>query len=193
MAGPGYGGALLDSDRDGLADLVEQRLGLDPYQPDSNHDGLSDSYELVYAGAPPAALTATDPGRYDTLITQLLQSSGGLTADPYAGTPDAWVTLPPVGDSGAPATAGDSAAGHLHGLALPAGDDPGSADDWSAGGAHPAEYGVSLAGPLGTGGSGPGQGDHQGDQGHPDHGHTDQGHTDHGAGHDPAGHDGHGG
>lgn len=48
----------LDSDNDGLADLVEKTLGTDPEKADTDGDGLTD-YEEAY-------ITGTNPLKYDT-------------------------------------------------------------------------------------------------------------------------------
>ncbi len=42
---PSCGDLLIDSDGDGLADLVEARVGSDPYAPDSDGDGVGDRIE----------------------------------------------------------------------------------------------------------------------------------------------------
>jgi hypothetical protein len=48
----------LDSDGDGLTDLIEKRLGTDPYNIDTDGDGLMDGEELMGWG--------TDPLKADT-------------------------------------------------------------------------------------------------------------------------------
>jgi cell wall-associated NlpC family hydrolase len=53
---PELGGA--DSDRDGLTDAMERRLGLDPRNADTDGDNLGDAYEMV--------TTRTDPRRADS-------------------------------------------------------------------------------------------------------------------------------
>ncbi|HEU4422534.1 MAG TPA: transglycosylase SLT domain-containing protein [Pilimelia sp.] len=66
-----FGGS--DTDRDGLTDDVEQRLGLDPTRMDTDGDNLSDSYELVTA--------RTDPTRADTdgdRLTDAFELAAGL-------------------------------------------------------------------------------------------------------------------
>ena len=52
-----YSTELLDTDKDGLADLYEEMLGTDKTLPDTDKDGLID-YEEVY-------ITNTDPTKYD--------------------------------------------------------------------------------------------------------------------------------
>lgn len=54
-----YSTELLDTDKDGLADLYEEMLGTDKTQPDTDKDGLTD-YEEVY-------ITNTDPTKYDSV------------------------------------------------------------------------------------------------------------------------------
>lgn len=49
---------LIDSDNDGLADIVEEIYGTDPNNPDTDGDGLTD-YEEIH-------LTGTNPLKYDT-------------------------------------------------------------------------------------------------------------------------------
>jgi len=48
-----YGGTFRDSDGDGLRDRDEFRLGTDPYNPDSDSDGLSDGEEVLIFGTNP--------------------------------------------------------------------------------------------------------------------------------------------
>ena len=54
-----YSTELLDTDKDGLADLYEEMLGTDKTLPDTDKDGLTD-YEEVY-------ITNTDPTKYDSV------------------------------------------------------------------------------------------------------------------------------
>ena len=54
-----YSTELLDTDKDGLADLYEEMLGTDKTLPDTDKDGLTD-YEEVY-------ITSTDPTKYDSV------------------------------------------------------------------------------------------------------------------------------
>lgn len=54
-----YTTELLDTDKDGLADLYEEMLGTDKTLPDTDKDGLTD-YEEVY-------ITNTDPTKYDSV------------------------------------------------------------------------------------------------------------------------------
>ena len=54
-----YTTELLDTDKDGLADLYEEMLGTDKTVPDTDKDGLTD-YEEVY-------ITNTDPTKYDSV------------------------------------------------------------------------------------------------------------------------------
>jgi len=49
---------LIDSDNDGLADIVEEVYGTDPNSPDTDGDGLTD-YEEIH-------ITGTNPLKYDT-------------------------------------------------------------------------------------------------------------------------------
>ena len=54
-----YSTELLDTDKDGLADLYEEMLGTDKTLPDTDKDGLTD-YEEAY-------ITNTDPTKYDSV------------------------------------------------------------------------------------------------------------------------------
>ena len=54
-----YTTELLDTDKDGLADLYEEMLGTDKTVPDTDKDGLTD-YEEAY-------ITSTDPTKYDSV------------------------------------------------------------------------------------------------------------------------------
>jgi len=54
-----YTTELLDTDKDGLADLYEEMLGTDKTLPDTDKDGLTD-YEEAY-------ITNTDPTKYDSV------------------------------------------------------------------------------------------------------------------------------
>ena len=54
-----YTTELLDTDKDGLADLYEEMLGTDKTVPDTDKDGLTD-YEEAY-------ITNTDPTKYDSV------------------------------------------------------------------------------------------------------------------------------
>lgn len=54
-----WGAVTADGDGDGLADLVERRLGLDPASPDSDGDGMDDRADMLPLG--PAAGTPPHP------------------------------------------------------------------------------------------------------------------------------------
>jgi cell wall-associated NlpC family hydrolase len=53
IAGMGPGEMPVDSDHDGVTDVYEMSHGTDPHNPDSDHDGLTDGFELLH-GANPA-------------------------------------------------------------------------------------------------------------------------------------------
>ena len=55
----GYDIEVLDSDEDGLPDIYELKIGTDPYDQDTDDDGLTDYQEYVY--------TQTDPLVYDSV------------------------------------------------------------------------------------------------------------------------------
>ncbi len=75
-----HGGALIDTDHDGLADSVEQHLGTDPYGADTDHDGLSDAFEMLYGHSNPLQAT-TDPAAIDVALQGI-----GLGTVAVAGT-----------------------------------------------------------------------------------------------------------
>jgi hypothetical protein len=52
---------LLDTDEDGLTDLVEATLGTDPNLPDSDGDGVSDGAEVAAGTDPTVPPAGTDP------------------------------------------------------------------------------------------------------------------------------------
>jgi hypothetical protein len=58
----------MDTDGDGLSGIVEQSLGTDPDNPDTDGDGFSDSMEISELGSDP--LDSDDPG--DGVIRQAL-------------------------------------------------------------------------------------------------------------------------
>ncbi|MBT5379343.1 MAG: SUMF1/EgtB/PvdO family nonheme iron enzyme, partial [Opitutae bacterium] len=59
-----FGDTSLDSDEDGLSDLYEQSLGSDPYNSDTDGDGLKDGDEANIHGSSPV-LTDTDGDGFD--------------------------------------------------------------------------------------------------------------------------------
>jgi hypothetical protein len=85
-----------DADRDGLPDDVELKVGTDPNDFDTDHDGLTDYYELV--GMPERADTSPDqdsgllPG---VEVAYAAEASGPKPVEPPAGTPktDGWKTI----------------------------------------------------------------------------------------------------
>jgi uncharacterized protein (TIGR03382 family) len=85
-----------DSDGDGVADLREAELGLDPARPDTDGDGVEDGAEL--GGDPPVdsdgdglidALDATD----DSLSRSPLPNDGKVSACGAVAAPAAWSLL----------------------------------------------------------------------------------------------------
>ncbi|HET9658362.1 MAG TPA: NlpC/P60 family protein, partial [Kineosporiaceae bacterium] len=100
------GGGLLDTDGDGLPDRQEERLGLDPYLADTDHDLYSDSYELLFGHADlsdrlPSGLAWN--GSADAVLL------GGDTAAP--GSPAGTVAADAGHGDLAPGPAGAGAAG----------------------------------------------------------------------------------
>ncbi len=66
---------ILDSDNDGLLDCIELEIGTDPFNPDTDDDGLSDGDELYVSG--------TDPCNPDTDNDELLDSDEGYNSNFY--------------------------------------------------------------------------------------------------------------
>ena len=60
-----FGDTSLDSDDDGLSDLYEQSLGSDPYDSDTDRDGLKDSEEANTYGSSPVATDTDEDGFND--------------------------------------------------------------------------------------------------------------------------------
>jgi cell wall-associated NlpC family hydrolase len=96
------GGALLDTDGDGLSDRQERRLGLDPYSTDTDHDLLSDSYEVLFAHSDPLTAQHTDLSwgpEADAALAQAVPTgavSGTHLASAHTGSP------PTLTDGGKP-------------------------------------------------------------------------------------------
>jgi hypothetical protein len=67
----------MDADGDGLSGIVEQSLGTDPNNPDTDGDGFSDSMEVSELNSDP--LDPDDPG--DGVIRQALTQSEETTKD----------------------------------------------------------------------------------------------------------------
>ncbi len=59
---PSCGDPLVDSDGDGLADLVERRIGTDPLDPDTDGDGLRDRTEWLFGASGLDPLDGGDAG-----------------------------------------------------------------------------------------------------------------------------------
>ena len=68
-----------DSDGDGLPDLVEERLLLDPYDPDTDHDGISDGADPV-----PHVPATGKPSVPPELMAQFIEQITGKGARPRA-------------------------------------------------------------------------------------------------------------
>lgn len=84
----------LDSDGDGITDVLEQRLGLDAFLADTDADGTSDGYELLVVRTKADAADSDADGVADgqelLLGTDPLRADGqGLLAAQAAGGPDA--------------------------------------------------------------------------------------------------------
>ncbi|MDP6215513.1 MAG: hypothetical protein QGI41_11360, partial [Acidimicrobiales bacterium] len=71
------GGVVEDADGDGLSGIVEQSLGTDPNNPDTDGDGFTDSEEVNQLRSDP--LDANDPG--DGTVRQALTQSEETTND----------------------------------------------------------------------------------------------------------------
>ncbi len=61
---PGCGEPLVDTDGDGLADIVELRIGTDPFDPDTDGDGVNDYIEWTMRLSGLDPLDPTDSGCY---------------------------------------------------------------------------------------------------------------------------------
>ena len=59
VSSDGYTVEMLDTDNDGLTDLLEEMLGTDKTKPDTDEDGLTDHQEMY--------ITGTDPSKYDSV------------------------------------------------------------------------------------------------------------------------------
>ena len=71
---------LSDADGDGLSEIVEQSLGTDPNNPDTDGDGFTDSEEVNQLRSDP--LDANDPGG-ETVRQALTQSEETSSDDDY--------------------------------------------------------------------------------------------------------------
>jgi hypothetical protein len=85
----------LDSDRDGLFDFVERRMGTDPFNPDTDGDGIIDSKDDTPAGA-----DISDENAIDTITSE-------ETAVTLDNTPESSGDDSPTSDKGG--TSGSSA------------------------------------------------------------------------------------
>ncbi|MCX7915983.1 MAG: hypothetical protein N3A53_06730, partial [Verrucomicrobiae bacterium] len=71
-----------DIDGDGLANTLEQSLGSDYENPDSDGDGMSDGFEHAYFGHPTNASPGADPdGDGQTNLQEFLAGTHPLNAD----------------------------------------------------------------------------------------------------------------
>ncbi|WP_426561271.1 transglycosylase SLT domain-containing protein [Angustibacter sp. McL0619] len=59
--------ATLDTDHDGLTDSFEARIGTDPHLADTDHDGLTDGFEVAKAGTDPTSAHSSDGHLSDSL------------------------------------------------------------------------------------------------------------------------------
>ncbi|MFN8075916.1 MAG: transglycosylase SLT domain-containing protein [Kineosporiaceae bacterium] len=185
-APPVLGGAVIDTDRDGLDDALERSLGTDPHAVDTDRDGLRDSRELLYTHTDPLV---ADPAadRFDAVLDAAPAEDHAVVDHADHGLRDG-VTLDHaigVHEGGSPAEhAADGATHGGHQDGHPGGHDQGvHADGSHSDGTHPDGHpghagpatGVALDHPLGQADqawSGPEPGAH----GHPsDHGGGDHG------------------
>ncbi len=73
---PSCGDPLVDSDADGLADLLELRVGSDPYDPDTDRDGVRDRIEWALGQS---GLDPLDPDDSGCRVTDLVVDRPGCT------------------------------------------------------------------------------------------------------------------
>jgi cell wall-associated NlpC family hydrolase len=140
--GTGAGAAVdpgLDSDGDGITDVLEAKLGLDLFTVDSDGDGISDGYELLVTGT--GASTSDSDG--DTLGDSV---ELGLGTDPLTADSDGDGTL----DGAAPGGLDSDGDTLDDGLEQVLHSDPFGTDSDGDGFTDPAEYGAGydLADPL---------------------------------------------
>lgn len=64
--GDGESAALIDTDNDGLPDLLEFELGTNPFDFDTDGDGLPDGWEIMIAGLDPLTAQSFMDGKSDT-------------------------------------------------------------------------------------------------------------------------------
>lgn len=64
--GDGESAALIDTDHDGLPDLLEFELGTNPFDFDTDGDGLPDGWEIMIAGLDPLTAQSFTDGKSDT-------------------------------------------------------------------------------------------------------------------------------
>lgn len=96
--------SLVDSDRDGLADAVEQSFGTDPARPDTDLDGVSDGAELA-SGTSPLAFDSDHDGIGDGDDTSLDAPSrrlGSISSGNDVEPNDAFAQAVVTGNVGAP-------------------------------------------------------------------------------------------
>lgn len=74
--GKTYTRELLDTDKDGLADIYEQLMGTDKTKPDTDNDGLTDYQEVMMTGTDPTTYDSVTPGVSDA---QADNDKDGLT------------------------------------------------------------------------------------------------------------------
>ena len=112
------GAADLDSDGDGLTDAEEEVLGTDPYNEDSDYDGLSDGDEVNLYGTDPTDADSDDggvPDGYEVLVDKT-DPNDKSDDDSYDEPTDLWGGHVDVDTSTsiAPVGSGDTDA-HQHG------------------------------------------------------------------------------
>ncbi len=91
-----------DSDRDGLTDIAEQRLLLDPHNPDTDGDGIPDGADPM-PNVPQQSAAAEDHKALIAVLQRFFHVPFGLASDPKPDPDDAWARVPPVMIAGNPA------------------------------------------------------------------------------------------
>lgn len=91
----------VDTDRDGLTDALEAQLGTDPRSADTDHDGLTDSFELTRTHTNLGAADSDHDGVLDSVEHLAGTDSMNPLSSPYTGQQSVASVLDPT-DTAAP-------------------------------------------------------------------------------------------